>query len=324
MPHYYLLAVSTRFNLEQCIKYALAGLTNSTNGIWAFVDIRSEDFVSFLYGAKVFHLYKVDWKEALSNAETLPPWPSIFFRRSGTHYYFPFRLHLKPVRFFEESLVRSDFKYVAENLLLRGGYAKTHFQADQTTLQSVSQMGTTLVGEIEPFQVSASAFTPRFTFSRGLVSPPQVFLFQENVLHAVIKRYLSDLTNLKGFLNAFKSNELSPNELEVLGERALPEGHADILVKEAVPIGMARQIVIEVKKSNATLDDVGQVQAYVDEIGVECKAGALIASGFNSKVLGALDEVGLCAFTYSFDSLDLTRVYSFEELCQSFRMNRVK
>lgn len=54
---------------------------------------------------------------------------------------FPYRLHLQLLRRFDESLVRQEFRYVAENLLLRGGYAKTHFQADQTTLQNVSQLG---------------------------------------------------------------------------------------------------------------------------------------------------------------------------------------
>lgn len=53
-----------------------------------------------------------------------------------------FRLKLKPIRMLEEPLVRTEFAYVAENLLLRGCYSRIHFQAEQTTLQSVSQMGT--------------------------------------------------------------------------------------------------------------------------------------------------------------------------------------
>jgi hypothetical protein len=130
---YFLLSVSNRQNLELCINYALAGFTDSISGVWTFLDIREGDFVSFLYAAKAFNLYRVTRKEAISNAEDAPPWPSVTFR-SGKTYHFPYRLWLEPIRRFEESLVRAEFTYVAENLLLRGGYRRTHFQADQTTL----------------------------------------------------------------------------------------------------------------------------------------------------------------------------------------------
>lgn len=112
----------------------LAGFTNSINGVWTFLEIQEGDYVSFLYGAKAYNLYIVRRKEAIKDAETMPPWEPITFRQSGRTYYFPFRLYLNTVRRFEESLVRAEFAYVAENLLLRGGYRKTHFQADQTTL----------------------------------------------------------------------------------------------------------------------------------------------------------------------------------------------
>ena len=127
--------------MDLCIKYALAGFTNSINGLWTFLDVKEGDYISFLYGAKARNLYVVEAKEAIKGAENAPPWPSVTFRQSGKTYYFPFRLHLKPVRQLKESLVRAEFNYVAENLLLRGGYRRTHFQADQTTLQAVSQMG---------------------------------------------------------------------------------------------------------------------------------------------------------------------------------------
>ena len=135
---YFLVSVSNKINLDLCIKYALAGFTNSINGLWTFMEIQEDDYVSFLYGARVFNLYKVIEKKAIKNADVIPPWPSVTFRMSGKTYYFPFRLHLNPLREFIEPMVRPEFAYVAENLLLRGGYRKTHFQADQTTLQSVS------------------------------------------------------------------------------------------------------------------------------------------------------------------------------------------
>lgn len=49
---YFLISVSNRKNLELCIKYAMAGFTNSINGAWTFVEINEGDFISFLYGAK--------------------------------------------------------------------------------------------------------------------------------------------------------------------------------------------------------------------------------------------------------------------------------
>ncbi len=45
-------------------------------------------------------------------------------------------------------MVRQEFSYVAENLLLRGGYLKTHFQADTITLYNVSEMGTPFTGGV--------------------------------------------------------------------------------------------------------------------------------------------------------------------------------
>ena len=48
---YFLISVSNRTNLDLCIKYALAGFTDSINGLWTFVEIQEGDFISFLYGA---------------------------------------------------------------------------------------------------------------------------------------------------------------------------------------------------------------------------------------------------------------------------------
>jgi len=105
------------------------------------VEVQEGDFISFLYGARAHNLYQVIRREAIREFATLPPWPPVTFRESGRTYHFPFRHWLETIREFDEPLVRSEFAYVAENLLLRAGYRKTHFQADQTTLQNVSQMG---------------------------------------------------------------------------------------------------------------------------------------------------------------------------------------
>ncbi len=182
MPNYFLVSLSNRTNLDLCIKYALAGFTDSANGFWTFLEIDEGDFVSFLYGARVWDLYRVKSKVALKDAQDLPPWPHVTFRRSGKTYYFPFRLQLEPVRSLQESLVRPEFAYVAENLLLRGGYGKTHFQADQTTLHAVSQLGDLHAGEIEVLPDKAARFSPLVTFARALVNPPYVYPLSSKVL----------------------------------------------------------------------------------------------------------------------------------------------
>lgn len=75
-PEYFLVSVSTRENLKLCEKYALAGFTNSINGLWTFLDIDKGDFISFLYGARVYNLYRILRKEAFKNADRLPPMAS--------------------------------------------------------------------------------------------------------------------------------------------------------------------------------------------------------------------------------------------------------
>jgi hypothetical protein len=127
-PSYFLIAVSTRENLDLCIRYGLAGFPGGENGAWTFCEIEEGDFVSFLYGARVYNLYRVVGREAITGAEQMPPWGLLTHRNSKKQYAFPYRLQLQPIRVFNESLVRIEFSYVGENLLLRGGYRKTHFR----------------------------------------------------------------------------------------------------------------------------------------------------------------------------------------------------
>src|SRR5580704_2468622 len=148
-PSYFLVSVSTRENLELCVKHGLAGFPSGESGAWTFCEIHEGDFVSFLYGARAHNLYMVAKRQAIVDAEHGPPWKLLTFKESGKTYSFPFRLQLQPIRTFIEPIVRTEFFYVAENLLLRGGYRKTHFQADQTTLQSVSEMGKLTNGSAE-------------------------------------------------------------------------------------------------------------------------------------------------------------------------------
>lgn len=283
-PSYFLVSVSNRRNLDLCMRHALAGFTNSITGVWTFCEVREGDFISFLYGARAHNLYGVVRREAIKDAQSLPPWPPVTFRESGRTYYFPFRLYLNHVREFNEPLVRSEFAYVAENLLLRAGYRKTHFQADQTTLQNASQMGSlwhdTRSG-ITPLDMPGyTTYAPLFTRQRSEKSVPLVFSFQEVILQAALRQRLSASSRLMNFLRMIGVDSLDPNALEVLSEKAVSQGHVDLLIKESVPIGMAKKVVVEVKLGRAEIADLVQLSEYMGEFGGECISGALIAEGF--------------------------------------------
>lgn len=318
---YFLVSVSNKTNLDLCIKHSLAGFTNSINGLWTFSEIQEDDFISFLYGAKVFNLYKVIKKEALRSANSIPPWPQITFKISGKTYYFPFRLYLKPIREFSEPMVRPEFAYVAENLLLRGGYRKTHFQADQTTLQSVSQMGILYNKPIEILTFNSyETFTPFVTWNRSVASPPEVFYFQEFILQSLIRLYLSLHSNLQMLFDTSGLDNLKAKDFEVLGEKALPEGHVDILIKDCLPAGYTRKIIVEVKTRQAKLQDLMQLVNYVKEIGEECLSGVLIAGDFPKRVQGQLRDKKIKCFIYSFGQIDKTKKYLLQELSSKLHL----
>lgn len=319
-PSYFLISVSNRKNLDLCEKYGLAGFMNSINGVWTFLEVCEEDYISFLYGARAHNLYKVVKREAIENARELPPWDVITFRESGRTYYFPFRLHLKLVREVDEPLVRAEFAYVAENLLLRGGYRRTHFQADQTTLQNVSHMGKPSNAATEPLAMPTySLFTPSFARKRAQVLNPTVFPLSEIILQAAIRQHLLQDKNLSCLLGNLGIDTLPADAFEVLGEKALPEGHVDILLKERVPIGRAVQVPIEVKLGVARPIDVSQIRAYVDELGQECPAGILVASGFTREAIRQAGACGVQLVRYVLD-LDWSVPRTFDEVKRALRL----
>ncbi len=319
-PAYFLVSVSTRENLELCIKHGLAGFPGGESGAWTYCEIEQGDLLSFLYGARAHNLYRVTKREAIRDAGTLGPWKPLTFRETGKTYYFPFRLHLQPIRVFNEPLVRAEFAYVAENLLLRGGYSKTHFQADQTTLQSVSEMGTLAKGAPVPFPAGEhTTFTPRFTRSKELVKTPEVSRFKETILQSAIRRHLTSETNLQMLLNWFALKEIRAGELETLGEKALPEGHIDLLVKQRVPLGSGPRIPIEVKTKKAQSKDLYQLQGYVNELRGECPIGLLIAADFNKSVAREAKGLGIGLVRYTLNS-DLKTALAFEEIWQGLTL----
>jgi len=319
MESYFFIAVSTRENVEICKRHALAGFTQTINGAWAYSEINIGDYVTFLYGARAYNLYKVVNKEALADAESSPPWKPLLFR-SGRICYFPFRLYLEPIRQFEESIAKVEFAYIAENLLLRGGYRKTHFQADQTTLQNVSQMGKIFKDKVEPLKIPEyDTFTPKFVRAKDS-KPPELFQFKEIILQALIRQHLSEKDNFKTFIDQLGLSELAGIEFEVLGEKAIEEGHIDLLVKEARPKGSAKQMLIEVKLGRSSKDDVDQLQSYMDEIGDECVAGVLIAEHIPQKVISPPVQ-NIHFWRYEFDGIDLKEPHTFEELLSVIRIS---
>jgi hypothetical protein len=319
-PSYFLVSVSTRENLELCVTHGLAGFPSGESGAWTFCEIEEGDFISFLYGARARNLYRVTKREALRNAEQLPPWKSLTFRETGRTYSFPFRLQLQPLRVFDEPLVRAEFAYVAENLLLRGGYSKTHFQADQTTLQGVSEMGSLADAATVPLALpQRDEFTLRFTRNKELINSPEVMRFKEMILQSAIRRHLMYEQNLQSLLSSLSVDGIKASDLEVLGEKALPEGHIDLLLKQRIPLGSALRIPIEVKTKKGQPKDLIQLRRYLDELLTEAPVGVLIAADFHKYVVGHAAENRIRLIRYRF-AADLDRSVSFEEIYQSLTL----
>ncbi len=319
-PSYFLISVSTRENLEICIKHALAGFPGGENGAWTFCEIAVGDLVSFLYGARAHNLYRVTRREAIRDAQHIGPWPPLTFRETGRTYYFPFRLGLEPIRAFSESLVRAEFAYVAENLLLRGGYSKTHFQADQTTLQSASQLGERVAGQPTALALGEYAiFEPRFARVKGLANAPEVTRFREPILQSAIKQHLVSEFNLRKLFADISFDAIPAAEFEVLGEKAIPQGHIDVLLKRRVPVGSDPKIPIEVKTKKALPKDLSQLHAYMNELRGECPIGMLIANDFHKQVIQSARNINIKLVRYSLAE-KIGEAPTFGELCRGLTL----
>ena len=323
MAEYFLLSVSNRRNLELCLRYALAGFTNSVNGFWTYTDIGVGDYVSFLYGARVRNLYKVVKKVAYKNAEKLPPWPPVTFKTSGNTYYFPFRIFLKQERILNEPMVKPEFSYVAENLLLRGGYRKTHFQADTITLYNVSEMGEAFSGEIECLNIEGETYEPMIVFKREYQKIPEKFFFHELILQSLVRKSIKSSVFRDIVVQLSVSH--SPEDFEVLGEKALSEGFVDIFIKLKHPKGNNEYIIVEVKKGRAQKKDIVQLHQYLNELGCEARGGILVASDFSQKILR---EIAHCyppilPVRYSFGNINYASSYTYTDLLNLFQLEVV-
>jgi len=195
--------------------------------------------------------------------------------------------------------------------------------ADQTTLQNVSQMGSLWKQEVESLQMpDYKTFVPKF--SRQQKNIPLVFPFQEVILQAAIRQYLSDNGNLANLIRMLGlASSLQAEELEVLSEKATSEGHVDILVKDRAPVAVARKVIIEVKLRRAQKSDLEQLKRYKDEFGEECLAGVLIAGDFPDKVVREASGLpGIHLVRYNL-GLDWGEPKSFAEILAGLTVEEV-
>lgn len=102
------------------------------------------------------------------------------------------------------------------------------------------------------------------------MSPPEVFGVQELLVQAIIRQHLSVPENLSKLLEWAGVVEIDVDTAEVLGEKALPEGHVDLMVKSMAPVGRSPKVVIEVKNRAASKADLQQLREYCASLGDEC------------------------------------------------------
>lgn len=315
---YFFAAVSTRQNLEGCEEFCLAGFPDTRNGVWAYVDIDIGDFVSFLYGGRAHGLYKVVKKEVLKKPKLLTFWEPITTKKRVI--YFPYLLRLKPVRELDEPLARSEFLYITENLLRRGGIRKSHFQADQTTLQNVSQMGKISGRKPKVLPLKQyKTFTPRFVKGRAKANPPEVNQFVEKILQSLLRQHLSKPDIFEAFLKQMDLRDLLGIKFEILGELALERGYVDLFIKESEPRGIVKKIAVEVKTGKIGVGDVKQLSAYIDELGNECIAGVLIGKQIARNVTCPPNQ-NIYFWKYTFGELKLEKPHTFKELLSTIRL----
>ncbi len=118
---------------------------------------------------------------------------------------------------------------------------------------------------------------------------------------------------LQTLLSEINLAGVQASALEILGEKALTQGHIDLLLKERVPLGSAVKVPIEVKMNKAQSADLAQLRGYMDELLGECPLGILIAPSFSKDALAKATEAGIKLFRYRL-SLDVKTACTFEEI----------
>jgi RecB family endonuclease NucS len=115
--------------------------------------------------------------------------------------------------------------------------------------------------------------------------------------------------------------ELLDRNVEILGERALPEGHVDLLIRDSEPVGRATNVPIEVKLNQCSKDDLEQLTGYIRQLEPECPGGVLLAETIprdfetpnNVRVVRA-----------SFEGLDMGTQQQFQDMLDSLRLAPVE
>lgn len=185
------------------------------------------------------------------------------------------------------------------------------------TLYNVSNMGARFEGENEPLHLGNEVFQPKIVFRKGRKDSER-FRFHELVLQSLVRKKVRDGV-LSMILEHFKVSHL-PDEFEVLGEKALPEGFVDIFIKMKHPEGSNLYFIIEVKTDRAYPQEVAQLELYINELGSECKGGILIAKSFSKRIIADCKFRSILPVKYYFKDLDDEKEYAYEELLSSLRL----
>jgi hypothetical protein len=163
-------------------------------------------------------------------------------------------------------------------------------------------MGQLSTGSCETLDLNgAGAFTPLLTNDKTKVHAPETFIFRELFLQAMLRTYLRSHENVGTLLADTGLARTDADALEVLSEKAFPEGHIDLLVKEATPMGISRKVVIEVKRRAGVKAEVQQLARYRATLGAECVGAILISAGSSQRTREFAREEGVAIREYALD-----------------------
>jgi hypothetical protein len=291
----------------------MAGFPDTIKGAWAFFDIEEGDFISFLHGGHIINLYKVTAKVAYENAEELGPWRPI--KKNNKEYYFPFRLYLEQIREINEPLINPILGYLTEDFFTRGGFKKTHFQADHITFYNISQKGVISKNKRKKnINFQGKNFTPKiYIQEREKKKKKYVYQLSEEILQSLIRKKIRQ-DFISKIIKSLSLENL-PGELEILGEKALQKGFVDILIKLLHPKGYNIYIPVEVKRNKANDKDVKQLKEYIYAIGSECKGGILIAKDFSKNKRQSIpNKILTVKYTFTDIQNKEYKTYTYNEL----------
>jgi len=255
---YFIVILSNEENLKKCINNNVAGFPETDNGIWAYLDIRRGDYISFYYNGRIFNLYKVEKKyipyefknkKGMGSEEYDPvalpnnqKWKAISTKKGKI--YFPYRLSLSLIKEtnFETSLIFKDgFERFGINLVPRAGLKKSHFQLSIIDIKKVFS--------IENISITRSAFTlsdfveiAKRMFSNISSFSIRDLTNKEIFLQSLIKRVLE--ASINKYAGIF--NVETYDNFEFFSEQTVYGGEADIVIAN----GSKNIAFIEVKNGS--------------------------------------------------------------------------